>query len=577
MEEQHSAEKRLVFPWLTLEVVLYGAVLLLALALRLGGLGMRLLNAGEADQAWQAWQLVQGREPVGPYSPLLLTGQALLFALGEGSDAFARLWPALFGSALVLTPYLLRGRLGRVGSLAAALALALSPTLVYSSRYADGGMALVACTLGSTALWLAYRQERRTGYLWAAAVLDALSLLADRRIVGVIIVFVLAWAIEQVFFARNLFAADPDHPIPWKRYALILGGVLFLVAVALFVNPFGLAAWADFPARWGAHLAPVVNGQPWYYPLAALLLYEPLLLVFGLIGALDLLIRKDEAAILAWMAVGFLLLAVFSGGRDAGDVALVCAPLALLVGRAAENGVNHWRQEARREREGVFVGVALVILVYVAFQTVLYARALYIGHADAGQFLWLWLLAVALMMVLIGLFLAWFGPWPTWRAVSATLAIFLLLVSFSAAVNLNFRRANDPRELHVRVASDEGIRDAIEVMQRISAQRRGYPISIAVTVEGSLGPLWQWYLRDWEQVEVVDALTADVHTPLVLASEAQSSPILGDGYTGQDFVVRRWWEPALLASNDQLSWLLYRHSVTIPIKLDKVILWVKAD
>ena len=31
------------------------------------------------------------------------------------------------------------------------------------------------------------------------------------------------------------------------------------------------------------------------------------------------------------------------------------------------------------------------------------------------------------------------------------------------------------------------------------------------------------------------------------------------------------------ADNDRLSWLLYRKSITFPIKLDSVILWVKAQ
>ncbi len=581
MQEQNVHEKPASFSWVTVEVALYGILLIVALALRLGALGARIMDVSEARSAWQAWQLAGGGAPDGDYSPLLLTGQTLLFVLFGAGDAAARLWPALFGSAMVVWPYFVRSRLGRWGAWTSALVLAVSPTLVYSSRYGDGAMLLTACTLGAVLLWLRgrgeTRAEARPAYWGAIAALAAGALLADPRVIAVLIAFALAWAVEKFLFARNMFAGDAERPVDGRRLAITLGATLALLATACAFNPRGLGVWADFPTQWAAHLAPVVNGQPWHYPLSVLFLYEPLLLVFGAIGAIDLLIRRDELSILTWMAVLLLAVALLSGGRDAGDVALVCALLALPVGRAVENLIDSWRREARLAREGAFVAVALVILVYLAFETTLYARALYIARPEAGQFLWLWLLAVSLILVLGGLYLAWFGQASTWRAGGAVLALVLVLLSFSMAVGLNFRNASNPRELHVRAASDEGVRDVLDVMRTISAQRYGYPISAPVTVEAGLGALWRWYLRDWERVEFVERLTPEVQTPMVLTSVARSSPTLGDRYTGQDFVTRQWWQPEQLASNDQLTWLLYRQSVTLPVKSERVILWVKAE
>jgi uncharacterized protein (TIGR03663 family) len=583
MQESSSAEKKGVspsdglYPRLTIEVALYGAILLIALALRLGALDARLMETQEAFNAWQAWQLASGGEPAGNYSPGLLTGQALLFALFGASDAAARLWPALAGSAMVLLPYLVRSRLGRIGSLATSLILAISPTLVYSARYGDGAMLLTACMLGTMVLWLAYQQTKTQAYLWAIAVMDAVAFLADPRVISVLIVQALAWAVEKVLFKRNLFETDAEQPIDWKRFALVLGAALLLLATALASNLRGLGTWADFPAQWIAHLAPMINGQPWYYPLSALLLYEPLLLIFGAIGAIDLVLRKDDASILTWMAIGLALAALLSGGRNAGDVALFCALLAFPAGRAIDNLASNWQKEARLEREGLFLAVALVLVSYLGLETALYARALYISRPEANQFLWLWLLAITLIVVLSGLFLAWFGAAPTWRATGGALVVVLLLIAFSSSVGLNFRRADNPREPHVRAASYEGIRDTLKVMRQLSSQRAGYPISMPVTVQASLGPVWHWYLRDWEDVTFADTLTAEVQTPMVLTSSEQASPALGDQYTGQDFVTRKWWQPNLLENSDRLSWLLYRKSVTFPIKLESVILWIKAQ
>ena len=149
-------------------------------------------------------------------------------------------------------------------------------------------------------------------------------------------------------------------------------------------------------------MAPVINGHPWYYSLAALLMYEPFLLVFGLVGAIDLFIRRDKATIFVWMAVGLLILALLAGGRDVGDVALVCAFLALLAGRAVENLIASWQKEGSLQREGLFALLTLGIVAYVGLQSSFYARSVYLNLPEASQFLWFWLLAVALIVILFG-------------------------------------------------------------------------------------------------------------------------------------------------------------------------------
>ncbi len=578
---QEQAHDKTPFRWLTVEAALYGLIVATACLLRLINLGARLMDTSEATQAWQAWQLMRGLPLQGAYSPLLLSGQSLLFLLFGGSDAAARFWPAWVGGAMAALPWFLRRQLGRWGALAAALALAVSPTLVYVARYGDGAMLLVACATASMTLWLARCDEpqpaRRAAYLAAIAVLDGLSLIADPRVIGVLLAVGLAWGIETLFFKRNVLQHGLDQAADWKKWAWPVGVVVLLGATALLWNPAGLGEWADFPARWAAHWAPVVNGQPWYYPLVSLLLYEPLLLFFGLIGAVNMGIRRDEGMIWTWLAVGFLLLALLSGGRNAGDVALVCAPLALLAGRAIQNLIEQWQAHARLEREVAFVAVALVLGVYATMVTAMYTQAIYISDLDrSAQFLWLLLLTVSLMMVLGGLFLAWFGGLPAWRAISTTLALVLTLLSWSAAVGLNFERSGDPYELHVRAAPHQNVADALELMRRLSAQRRGYPTSMPVIAETGLGPLWAWYLRDWEQVEWVDQLTAPTR-PAILLADAERLPLIGEDYIGQDFVVRAWWQPGQLDDRDGLAWWFYRKSLSRPIAIQRVVVWIKSE
>lgn len=577
MVEQAGIEERRAWSWLTTELALYGLILALALALRLSSLSLRVMSTAEATQTWQAWGFVHGETPGGAYSPLLLSLQAFVFAFLGSSDALARLLPALLGSALVIWPFWLRPYLGRYGALAASLILAISPTLVYSARYADGVAPLTAFTVGVVALWLAYRRDRRPSYLFAIAALLALGAISDPRAIGVLLVLAVAWGVERFAFGRNLLDTPGAPVVNWRSWAIVAVGTLLLTATALTFNPNGLGAWADYPRAWVQHLSPVANGQPWYYPLIALLMYEPLLLLFAVIGAVDLVAGRSEGRVLIWIGLGMLVLSVVAGGRGPGDVALTCAPLALLAGRAIGNLLESWSAEARRRREGLYLGIGLAIAVYVAFETAFYAFALHRSVPQAQQFLWFWILAVAVGMVLAGLVLAWHGSTVTWRVGGALIAIVLLLATFSAAVGLNFRRANDPRELHARTVSDEGIHDALDVLERVSFHQSSHPLSTPITVQAAVGPIWRWYLRDWEQVRIVETLTADVNTPLVLSTAQQGQPVLGERYVGQDFVAQAWWQPGRLSGNEQLWWWLYRKSVASAEPTQKVIVWLRAE
>src|SRR5450759_2454847 len=139
--------------WLTTERVAYGAAGVLALFLRLFGLGLQPLSPAEAAQALPAWQAAQGNAyQLSGISPLLFGLQRWLFVPLAGSDSLARWWPALAGGLATLLFYALRDRLGRGGALVAAILWAGSPLAVFVSRQATGygrvpplALALLAC------------------------------------------------------------------------------------------------------------------------------------------------------------------------------------------------------------------------------------------------------------------------------------------------------------------------------------------------------------------------------------------------------------------------------------------------
>src|SRR4029079_16865907 len=119
--------------------VAFAAILMLGAVLRFWQLGIRTFTNDEGLYALIARQFAHGggyQHVPELHGPLQILATAAVFrAFGDG-DLTARMMPALFGVSLAALPFLFRNYVGRPGAIAAALMLAVSPTLVYYSRYA---------------------------------------------------------------------------------------------------------------------------------------------------------------------------------------------------------------------------------------------------------------------------------------------------------------------------------------------------------------------------------------------------------------------------------------------------------
>lgn len=119
------------------EVALYIVIFAVAFGLRFWDLGSRALHHDESIHAQWSWGLLKGNYRHDPvfHGPLYYHVQGAVFYLFGASDYTARVSAAIFGMGLTALPLLLRRRLGAVGTLAAVALIALSPTLVYYSRF----------------------------------------------------------------------------------------------------------------------------------------------------------------------------------------------------------------------------------------------------------------------------------------------------------------------------------------------------------------------------------------------------------------------------------------------------------
>ena len=148
------------------------------LLLRLLDLGNRAMHHDESLHATFAWYLAEGRgyehNPL-MHGPLLFHTVAGTFKLAGDGDVTARLPVALAGAALVATPLLFRRWLGPTATASAAVLLAVSPVLLYFSRFARNDLIAVLWTVLIVAAVWRYRADGRDRWLVVAAAALALG------------------------------------------------------------------------------------------------------------------------------------------------------------------------------------------------------------------------------------------------------------------------------------------------------------------------------------------------------------------------------------------------------------------
>jgi uncharacterized protein (TIGR03663 family) len=327
---------------LSVEIALYAALFLFAFFIRIFVLDLSPLNSDEARQALGALTFARGDSSVFTGSPLVFTLNVIFFTLFGATEFAARLASVFFGSALVLLPALFSRALGRVGSLIASALLAFSPSLVFYSRSVDGIVPATTCALAAILFGERYLQSRVARDLYYAAASAALALLAapDTWSIGLALaLYILASRFRLVSSVDNQGSNNENlansQTIGHEIRALFLFFSVFIgTATTLFLHREGIGAAFDLLGAWTESLR--VGGS---LPdvLRLLLVYEPLILFFGLAGFLDLLFSPRDSrttinVILGfWVATVFFLLS-FSANNNPARIVVLTVPLALLAG-----------------------------------------------------------------------------------------------------------------------------------------------------------------------------------------------------------------------------------------------------
>jgi predicted membrane-bound mannosyltransferase len=648
----------------------FGGVVLLGAVLRFWGLADKPLHHDESMHAYFSWLFMlnnlnqwamcaaaQGTNPACyQYNPILhgpfqFHAIALTYKIAQwlgvydnGVNNFtARIPAATLGSAIVGLPYFLRRRLGVVVSWFSCFFLAISPSLVYYSRFAREDIYMAFFTFLTIVGVARYLQNRKVAWLVTAALAFGFSYATKEATFLSVAVFgsfmggLLAWELGTRWTIRQSVEADvplarylprTGSPIVLFLYLLVLGifakwffgwlnvlsifvsdprnkavsdayvqglknytvaivpwiGILLGCCVLVIivremlgkVPPPGrhglakhvdpqkqplldtlvtmpwthwffavLTAWAVFLVLYSVLFTNIRNGigdgiwqglyywvqqqqvarggQPWYYYLMLIPLYEQIGVVFGLVGVVRCLLRPTRFRLfLVFWCVGNLFIYSWAGEKMPWLVIHITMPMMLLAA----------------------IGIEPVVLSIIDFVKIWQTRRKIMAQQTTANTDETILPPVP----------------PSDARIAATvfgfvMTILLLLPTVHNMYEVTYVHAADaPHEMMIYVQTSV---DVNVVMQKIEELDQKYygghhaiPIGIMDDPSTSDGPTWPfaWYLRDYTKVcfSFPNCLTPAKDIPVILTGGGDAWPLAlkqyGATYLSHLYPMRVQWD-----------------------------------
>lgn len=307
----------------------FAVLLVVASAYRMPRLGERVFHGDEAVQAFKAGQeLYEDGDYV--YDPEEYHGPTLYFLtvpvlwlsgiehFADSTEFHYRIVPVLFGLGTVFCLWWARDGLGRRATLIAGVFTAISPAMVFYSRYYIQESLLVFFTFAT--LVAGWRYTRRRSVIWAALCGASLGMMHSSKETCVISYFGVAVA----FMLTPLWARIHDEEHPLNRVfrrgnsedlrprlvrqvaAFVIAGALvsMLMFSSFFTNAQGIVdSVMSYTVYINRAVEAGIHHHPWTYYLH-LLLYthraagpvwsEGLLVGLALVGASSALMRHDR-------------------------------------------------------------------------------------------------------------------------------------------------------------------------------------------------------------------------------------------------------------------------------------------
>ena len=535
--------------WLTIETLLYGLIFIVAIGLRLWRLGATPLNNVEAQHALAALSLYQGEIPVSDiYSPLIATTNLLGFLLMSPSDTTARLMMALTGSLLVILPLLLRRQLGSKVALISAALLAISPTAVFLSRILNGEMLTAVGALMIVAGFFNWADDGKQGWLFAAATGLAILMTAGPMSFSLLVIFIVVvlvrWSAFKALYRQGVsYNVPPDDtrglPSQLRNSLFFFVVVLLILGTAGTLNLAGLGVTSSLLNEWFSRFTVQPPEDAGFNAVFMLVIYEPLLVVAGVIGLVYALLGKNllRQSIAGWF-LGMLVLDLLMVGRAPGTIILSLLPLVLLAAIALAEFWESLARFGRWNNEGVILGAGLVIFGFAYIGLTGWLERPCNPEDTVCQLAWLQSIAALVLFAVIVIFF-WFinGVAVALRGAALTGVVLGMLAMISFGWRLNYGPLMNL--VYQPLAGVPAATDLAALRNTLideSLLRTGDQHMLDITVIGLDSPALRWQLRDFKNIRTIPTVNSDLAgTAAIITTRTETGELnLGEAYVGQD-------------------------------------------
>ena len=531
---------------ISLETVVWLAIIGLAAALRLARLEHLPLTVDESVRALASWQTSEGAVPGNWTGDMTQAVTAYLFAVFGAGDLLARLLPALLGCLAVALFWPLARHVGGAALLAAVL-VAFSPLLVHVSRSGLPYAAGAALSLAMVAAFFTFVKTRSPVSLFALALATGLALASDPIATSTAILLLVFLALEATTsrspaIGEALAEVRRSPALAFSALLIFLGGLeLGVTRFGTDINRLslpGLRLWIDM-------FELPRDSLPWHFHPGLLISYEAPVFILGTVGYLWVLYRwlttgadgvpLFQRFLVVWASGAALIIAVITR-REAEQLVLLLLPLALLAGCWLEALLAELNL-ASLVRSLPFLTPALFAVGYATLELTEWARDRDVNRS-------------ALILVAGGgialLWLAWNSLGR--RAISG----YLVLVSLVSLVFLVHGATSVAYGRGSEFLADQRLDRQLPRLEKQLAAMGGEQGAVAADM--SFLPALGWYLRDVPGLVFVSAPPAEAKAFLGVAG--QPAPA---GYRiDRTWPIAQGWVPRTVDPLDWWRWLVYR-------------------
>ena len=293
-------------------------ILIAALIIRFWQLDLKLLHHDEAIHSWFSYELLtKGAWKYDPsyHGPFLYFVTAGMFAAFGSSDLVARLLPCLFGLLLIPLVYAVYRLeyITKAQTLLVALFIAISPDMIYFSRFLRHDIFMLFFTFLLLVALLYYFERGQTRFMAVAAVAAAGALCCKEEMPVILLIFI-------SFFFIAIWMKKFDLPPLWKR-DLVLGLLIVVGLMCIMYTGFGAhpdsiigektqvslqginfdyrtTGWYTAIDHWTDMHKQQRLGGPWFYYVPLFLLYEFPIFILAMLGTVQFLIKGMDLRLL---------------------------------------------------------------------------------------------------------------------------------------------------------------------------------------------------------------------------------------------------------------------------------------